>query len=173
MKIKTVTSILIASLLASNPLLAGEGNHESHDASHAGMRGPAGGMGMQGMPDPERMVGHISKMLELDDATTQELANVVLAAKPQMLALREKARANHEAIAALDGTESDYDVSIRALAVESGQIATEMVLLSSQLRVDIQSKLNEEQRLELADGMDRMRHRREGKRRAHSGETEL
>jgi len=169
MKKITVATILIASLFASNPLLAGEGDR----GSHAGMRGPSGGMGMHGMPDPERMVRHISVFLELDDATTEELGNIVLSAKPQLLALREKAQANRDAIAALDGTESDYGVTIHALAVESGQIATESTLLLSQLRVDIRSKLTDEQKLELAEGMDRMRHRREGKRRAHGGEEEL
>ncbi len=171
MKKITVAIILVASLLASNSLLAGDGERDSQGGSHPGMRGPAGEMGMFGMPDPERMVRHLSRMLELDDATTQEIENVVLAAKPQLLALREKARANREAIATVDGTASDYGVTIHALAVESGQIATEMTLLSSQLRVDIHSKLTEEQRQVLAESIGRMRHHREGKRRAHGGET--
>jgi len=165
----TVAIILITSLLVSNSLLAGEG--ESQGGSHPGMRGPAGEMGMFGMPDPERMVRHMSRMLELDDATTQEIENVVLAAKPQLLALREKARANREAIATVDGSASDYGVTIHALAVESGQIATEMTLLLSQLRVDIHSKLTEEQRQVLSESIGRMRTHREGKRRAPSGDT--
>jgi len=161
-------------MLASNSLMAGDddGDHDSHSGSHPGMRGPAGEFGMFGMPDPERMVRHISRMLELDDTTTQELTNVVQAAKPQLLALREKARANREAIGATDTTASDYGVTIHALAVESGQIATETTLLLSQLRLDIHSKLTEEQRQALSASMGRMRHHREGKRRAHSGETE-
>jgi Spy/CpxP family protein refolding chaperone len=170
MKRLTVATILIASLFSSNSLFAGEGDRDSHASPHSGMRGPAGGMGM---PDPERMVGHISRMLELDELTTQELTNVVLAAQPQLLALREKARANHESVAALNGSESDYSVTIHALAAESGQIATEMTLLASQLRVDIQSKLTKEQRLAMHENMDNMRHRRDGKRRAPSGDAAL
>ena len=173
MKTMTVATLLSVALIASSPVLAGEGDRGSQGGSHAGMRGPGAGVGMHGMPDPERMVRHISSWLGLDETQTQELTNVVLAAKPQLLALREKARTNREAIAALDGSASDYGVNIHNLAVENGQIATEMTLLLSQLRVDIHSKLTEQQRQKLAEGADRMRHRRDGKRRAPSGETEL
>jgi Spy/CpxP family protein refolding chaperone len=173
MKKITVATILSVALYASSPIMAGEGDRDSHGGSHAGMRSPGAGIGMHGVPDPERMVRHISSWLELDEAQTQELANVVLAARPQLLALREKALVNREAIAALDGSASDYGVNIHNLAVENGQIATEMTLLISQLRVDIHSKLTEEQRQMLAEGADRMRHRRDGKRRAQPGETEL
>lgn len=171
MKILTVAIILSIALLSANALLACEGGHESGDGPPAGMRGPAGGMGMHAMPDPERMVRHISAFLELDDATTQELSNVVLAAEPQLRALRDKARANREAIAAVDGSASDYGATIHELALESGQIATETTLLLSQLRVDINSKLSEEQQLQLTERMSNMRHRWGGKRRAHEAET--
>ena len=125
------------------------------------------------MLDPERMVRHISSWLELDDAQTQELTNVVRAAEPQIHALRERAETNRGAIEALDGTARDYGASIQNLAVENGQIATEMTLLMSQLRVDIQSKLTAEQQLKLAEGKERMRRRWAGKRRAPAEETEL
>lgn len=173
MKTMTVATLLFASLFAGNPIMAGEGERAAHGGSHAGMRGPGAGFGMHGMPDPERMVGHISSWLELDETQTQELTNVVLAVKPQLLALREKARANREAIAALDGSASDYGVNIHNLAVENGQIATEMTLLVSQLRVDIHSKLTDEQRQKLTEGANRMRHGRGGQRRAQTSETEL
>ena len=169
MKTKIAVSILIASIFASTPLLAGEGGPDSHDGSRSGVRGPTGGMGMHEKVDPERMVRHISGFLELDESTTQELTNVALAAQPQLLALREKSRANRAAIMAIDGSADDYSVTLHELAAESGQIATEMTLLLTQLRVDIHSKLTEEQQQKLAE---RMQHRREGKRRAPGADLE-
>ena len=168
MKTMTLINLLLVSLMMSNPAFASEGERPPH----AGMKGTGAAMGMRGIQDPERMVAHISKWLELDDAQTQELTNVALAAKPQLLALRERARANHEAIAVLDGNDSDYGAKIHSLAAESGQIATEMTLLVSQLRVDIHAKLTEEQRQKLTEGADRLRPRRDGTRRAPGGDTE-
>lgn len=168
MKTMAFISFLLVSLMMSNPTFAGEGERPPH----GGMKGPGAAMGMRGIQDPERMVAHISRWLELDDEQTQELTNVVLAAKPQLMALRERTRANHEAITALDGNDSDYGAKIHSLAAESGQVATEMTLLVSQLRVDIRAKLTEEQRQKLTEGADRMRQRRDGIRRAPGGDTE-
>ena len=164
MKTRTLVTAMMVALIIAGPAIAGEGDRESHGGSHGGMRGQ--GMSMHGMPDPEQMVAHISRWLELDDAQTKELKNVALVAQPQMLALRERARTNREAIAALDGQASDYGTQIEALAIENGQIATEMTMLVSQLRVDIHSKLTDEQRQKLTEGGDQMRQRWNRKRRA-------
>ena len=170
MKTRTLVSAMMVALIITGPAMAGEGDRESHGGSHGGMRGQ--GMSMHGMPDPEQMVAHISRWLELDDAQTLELENVVVAAQPQMLALRERARTNRAAIAALDGQASDYSTQIETLAIENGQIATEMTVLVSQLRVDIHSKLTDEQRQRLTEGADHMRRRWDRKRRAPDATAE-
>jgi Spy/CpxP family protein refolding chaperone len=161
MKTIIATTMLACSFFIAEPTLAGDG--EPHPEGRGGWRGPGPGMPMAGMQDPERMVGHISRWLELDDMQTQELRNVALAAKPQLQTLRDKALANHEAVIALDGNSGDYAAKIKNLALENGQIATEMTLLASQLRVDIRSKLTEEQRVKLSEGADRMRRGWRGK----------
>ena len=77
----------------------------------------------------------------------------------------------------MDVNASDYGTKIQSLAAENGEIATEMTLLTSQLRVDIHAKLTPLQQQKLADGAGRMRqHRdehREKHRRAHDAEVEL
>jgi Spy/CpxP family protein refolding chaperone len=170
MNMKTVQIAFAALLLISGPALAGDGQHDSH----AGMRGHGGGlMPMQGEPDPERMVRHISRWLSLDETQTQELSNVVIAAKPQLKALRERARVNHDAIKALDVAASDYGARIENLATDNGQLATEMTLLLAQMRRDIYSKLSPEQQQKLTEEADEMRQRRAGRRRGADKEKSL
>lgn len=161
MNIKMTWVVTGAILLLTGPVLGGDDAH--HDK-----RSHAGGRSMHGMPDVARMVRHISHRLELDEAQSEELKNVVLSAKPQLAALRKKSRANREAIAALDLNSSDYAANIQSLAVDSGEIATEMTLLLSQIRLDIHSRLTPEQQQKLADTTDHMRHQwRENGHRGH------
>lgn len=170
MNIKTVQFVIAAALFISGPTLAGDGHHDSHN----GPRGHGGGfMAMQGVPDPERMVRHISRWLSLDETQTQELSNVVLAAKPQLQALREKARANHQAITSLDVNASDYGARIENLAIDNGQLATELTLLLAQVRRDIYSKLSPEQQQKLTEGADEMRQRWARRRRGADKEESL
>lgn len=158
MKIKTAQALL-AILLVATGLATAE---EKADGEHHGKHHFGAGMSGHDMPDPARMVRHISHQLELDESLSQELVQIVQTAKPQLLALHEKARANRVAIEALDIDGSDYSEQIRALAVESGEIATERTLLMSQLRVDIRARLTPEQRQKLAETKSAMRRNREG-----------
>lgn len=160
MIIRTVQIVVAATLVISGPALAGDGQHDSHDS----MRGHGGGfMAMQGVPDPERMLRHISRWLSLDETQTQELRNVVIAAKPQLNALREKARANHEAMATLDVNASNYEARVENLATDNGQLATELTFLLAELRRDIYSRLSPDQQQKLAEGGIEMRKRRAGR----------
>lgn len=155
MNIRMIWVLLSAMLVATTvPVMAGDGEHDSHH----GQRSQGGDRSMFGMPDPARMVRHMSRRLELDEAQSQQLNNVVVAATPQLTALHEKSRANREAIAALDLDAGDYDSSIQRLAAESGEIAIARTLLLSQLRRDIHSRLTPEQQQKLADTADHMRH---------------
>ena len=156
MNTTTVQIVIAAALLAAGSAFAGDGQH----GSHKGMRGYDGGlMAMQGAPDPERMVRHISHWLGLDETQTQELSNVAMAAKPLLTSLRDRARANRDAITELKVNASDYGARMKDLAVDNGQLATEMTLLLAQLRLDIYAKLSPEQQQKLANGADEMRRR--------------
>lgn len=170
MNTKTVQIVIAAALLISGPALAGDGKHDSH----SGPRGHGGGiMATQGVPDPVRMVRHISRWLSLDETQTQELSNVVLAVEPQLKVLREKARANHEAIASLDVNASDYGARIENIATDNGQLATELTLLLAQVRRDIYAKLSPEQQQKLSEGADEMRQRWARRRRGAEREETL
>jgi len=144
------TTLIIG--LAAGPLYAQD---EAPERRHGpGKRGPSM---MHGMEDPTRMIAHIGRWLELDEQQQQELENIALASKPQLSALRDKGRANHDAIRNLDPASSDYDVSIHALAAENGQIATELTLLMAQLKSDIHAVLTPEQQQQLATGRESLR----------------
>ena len=91
MKLMTLVVFLLVVLFAGDPLMADDGVRDPQGNAHHGMRRSGPGMPGHEMLDPERMVRHISSWLELDDAQTQELTNVVRAAEPQIHALRERA----------------------------------------------------------------------------------
>jgi Spy/CpxP family protein refolding chaperone len=100
--------------------------------------------------DPERLVEHLSRRLDLDDTQQQALANVVNAAAPEMNELRESARANRDAIRELDVNDPDYDAKLSNLAVENGELASTATLLHGRLRAELNALLTPEQRETLA-----------------------
>lgn len=101
--------------------------------------------------DPERLVEHMTRRLELDDDQQQALENVVDAAAPEMNALRESARANRDAIRELDVNDPDYDAKLSNLARENGELASTATLLHGRLRAEINALLTPEQRETLAN----------------------
>jgi Spy/CpxP family protein refolding chaperone len=125
------------------------------------------GAGMHEHGDPERMVKHLSRKLDLDQAQQQQIGNIVLAAQPEIDALRERAEANRKAMHELDVNDSDHDARLGALATEKGAIATEQALLHGKLKSEINAVLTPEQRQELAatagEMRDRFRKRMEGR----------
>jgi len=139
-------------------------------ADHFGHDGP----GMRGQGDPDRMVEFMARKLELDDTQTQTLRNIAEAARPGMEELRDKARANREAIAALDVSDPDYGAKLQNLSEENGYLASQATLLFGQLRADISAELTDEQRVKLAEGMSRMREKggrnRSERHRRHGAE---
>jgi protein CpxP len=101
--------------------------------------------------DPERLVQHLSRRLDLDDTQQQALANVVDAAAPEMSELRESARANRDAIRELDVNDPDYDAKLSNLARENGELASTATLLHGRLRAEMNALLTPEQRETLAN----------------------
>lgn len=130
-----------------------------------GRHGPGrhfGGPGF-GMHDPGMMIGHMAEHLDLDDAQRESVKNIMDAAKPEMKALREKVRANHEALRTLDAG----DPEIQNIAIENGELATEGTLLFARVRGEVHAVLTDEQRAKMAEFKEqRMEHRMErGERR--------
>lgn len=158
---KSVLTVLIASVLVCGFAFAQEGDRGHRDEGYHGSGGPAFPMG-----DPARMIEHMSERLQLDETQKQELSNVVLAAKPQLEALRDREMANRKALQALETADPDYNIKVQDIAIDNGQIATELTLAMSALRVDIHSKLTPEQQKMLSESLEgrhdrgRERHRR-------------
>lgn len=130
---------------------------ENDDYEHRGMHRGHAGM-MHGGPDFDRMVEHMSRLLELDDAQEQAIRNIVEDARPKAKALRERANANREAIRALNVSDTDYDAKLQKLAAENGEVATQLTLLHGRVRAQVSGELTPEQQATLSERRAKMRH---------------
>ena len=109
-----------------------------------------------GMPHPGMMMGRIAERLDLDEAQRESVDNIMSAAKPEIKALRDRAKANHEALKALGAG----DPEVQNIAISNGELATEATLLFARVRSEIDAVLTDEQRAELAELQDRAGDRR-------------
>lgn len=115
-----------------------------------------GGHGF-GMPNPGMMIGRMAEQLDLDDTQRENVQNIVDAAKPELEALREQFRANHEALQELDSG----DPEIQNIAISNGQLATEGTLLFSRIRGEIHAVLTDEQLAKAAELKEKRKERGE------------
>ncbi|MDH3621178.1 MAG: Spy/CpxP family protein refolding chaperone [Gammaproteobacteria bacterium] len=114
-----------------------------------GRRGPDrqfGGPGF-GIPAPGMIMGRMADRLDLDDTQRESVKNIMESAKPELQALREKLRANHDALKALEAN----DPEAQNIAISNGELATEGTLLASRIRGEIDAVLTVEQRAQLAE----------------------
>ena len=143
---------------------------EQDDNEHRGMhRGHAGRM--HGGHDFNRIVEHMSRLLELDDAKEQAIRNIVEVARPEADALRERAKANREAMHALNVSDTDYDVKLQNLAAENGKLVTQLTLLHGRVMAEVSGELTPEQQAILSERREKMRNGfRHRRHRRHRGE---
>jgi Spy/CpxP family protein refolding chaperone len=124
--------------------------------------------------DPARMLEMMTRHLDLDDAQSQSIGNILEAAKPEIDALQERGRAARKAMHELDVSDPDYYNDLNNLSVEIGAVTSEATLLHGRLRADVFAQLTDEQRERAAEGRrgmhERFRHR--GSRRWHSEEPD-
>ncbi len=148
----TIITCLVVLSTTGGTLLAQEADENSreHERRWEGKRGPGRDFG-----DREAMSERMAEHLGLDESQAQEVRNIMEAAKPEFEVLRQRARANREAMRALDTNSADYGVALQNLSTESGQLATEMALLQGKVRSDINAVLTPEQQQKLADRPDR------------------
>ena len=104
--------------------------------------------------------GRMADRLDLDETQRETVKNIMEAAQPEMKALREKLRANHDALQALDVG----DPEVQNIAASNGELATEATLLFSRIRGEIHAVLTDEQRAQLPTEKKRME--TQGTRRA-------
>jgi Spy/CpxP family protein refolding chaperone len=144
-----------------------ENDDYEHFGMHHGMHRGDAGM-MHGGPNFDRMVEHMSRLLELDDAQEQAIRNIVEDAKPKAKALRERAKENRKAMHALNVSDTDYDAKLQKLAAENGEVATQLTLLHGRVMAQVNGELTPEQQAELSERRGKMR---DGFRhRRHHGE---
>jgi len=150
---KTVLLVLVSSaVLATGAYAAFDGDKGRGDRHF-------GGPGF-GMPQPGMITGRMAERLDLDDAQRESVENVMSAAKPELKALREKLRANHDALKSL----SADDPEVQNIAISNGALATEATLLFARVRTEIDAVLTDEQRAKLAEFKDRKGKDRKGDR---------
>ncbi len=139
-----VTSLALFGGAATGFAEQGDGHRGSRDGQHRDMWG-------HGRRNPAMMVERMSRHLDLDELQQEKLNNVMLAAKPELDALRVQARANRQAQKELDTSASDYSATLANLAVESGEIVASRMVLMGKIRGEINVELTEEQRAKLAE----------------------
>ncbi|MGI9263080.1 MAG: Spy/CpxP family protein refolding chaperone [Woeseiaceae bacterium] len=157
-------TVAICILMTATPGVAGPGDgHKSR-----GHRGEHGMM-MGEFADPDRMVSHLTRRLELDADQEQRIANILGAAAPEGAALRERGAAARTALAELDVRDENYHASLQDLALESGEVATAMIMLFGRVHAEMDAELTDEQRAEFANVRGHWRGRMGGRHERHRG----
>lgn len=150
--------LLSLALIAAPPMVtADDGASEARAGHERHARGDR-------RNNPERMLKRMQRVLDLTELQSQNIENTMLAAQPQLEALRDASRNNRQALRALDNSSPDYAVRLAELADEKGRLASQKTQLLGNLRADIEAQLTDEQRAELKSAMDRRDGFRKGRR---------
>ena len=156
MKTKYIAAISMVTLLTALGAAAqdGDGEHRGKHHRAGGMHGP--GFGAR-FPDAERTVERMTRHLDLDDTQAQQIRNILLAAEPEITALKEELREHFETTRNLDTGSDDYDVELQNHAARTGELAARAALLHGRVRAEIHAVLTEEQRALAAEGREHRR----------------
>ncbi|MFT5500613.1 MAG: Spy/CpxP family protein refolding chaperone [Woeseiaceae bacterium] len=123
-----------------------------HDGA---MRHEGGRMG-----NPERMLNMMQRHLDLDETQTQQMSNIIDAAKPEMDTLHAALRENREATRSLDTSDADYSVKLQNLSMANADLAGKMTLLHGRLRAEVHAVLTPEQLQKIEERGEHFRGRR-------------
>ena len=148
-------ALLLTATAASGLALAGDSEPGDQDGRKE--RGERPHMMGDRMHDPEKMVSRMTRWLELDDNQQQEVSNIMMVASPQLKSLKDRERANREALHVLDVNDPDYSIRIQDVAADNGAIASEMTMVMAEMRSNINAVLTPEQQQKMTDGAGRMR----------------
>ncbi len=148
-----INRTVLLALVSSALLATGAYAHFDGDKGQRGRHFDGPGFGM---PMPGMMLGRIADHLDLDDVQRESVRNIMSAARPEMEALRERFRANHEALRAL----AAGDPEIQNIAISNGELATEATLLFARVHGEIDAVLTDEQRAQIAEFRERRSERR-------------
>jgi Spy/CpxP family protein refolding chaperone len=113
------------------------------DGDWQGQRGR--GMHHGPMGDPTRMLQMMSRHLDLDETQSQQVSNILGAAKPEIDALRDALHENREAMRVLSTNDPDYSSKLQNLSASNAEIAAQMTLLHGRIRAEMHAVLTTEQ----------------------------
>ena len=145
---KTATVILVVMLAVAG----------TASVAHAGPGfgpGPLRGFG----PDPELMLEHMTDHLDLTADQQAAIENIIEANRAEGQALRQQARANRQAIQALDPSDPAYEAELNNIALSNGELATAGTLLAVRVKNEVHAVLTDEQIEKLERGKERMKKR--------------
>lgn len=108
---------------------------------------------------PGYLSGRATELLGLDEEQSQQVKNILEAAKPEFDELRQRGRDLRQALMALDPADADYGAALQNLSVDSGQVATDIALLHGRVRSEVHAILTPEQRSLLAERMQTLAER--------------
>lgn len=154
-----IKKILAATTAAMMCTAAGTNAFAQESDEHEGnshMRGIGHRMNHDDFGDPERMLKKMTRHLDLDETQTQNIENIMTAAKPEIDALRERAQATRKAMHDLDVSDPGYGTDLQNLSTQIGALTAEATLLHGRLRADVLAQLTDEQRERAAEGRRKM-----------------
>lgn len=94
-------------------------------------------------------VARMAQHLSLDETQKANVATIFERNKPARTALRERGKAHHQAMKALDPAARDYSARAQVLADEAGNLARDRVLQRTQLNAELATVLSAEQMAKL------------------------
>lgn len=159
--------VIIVAVVSILVLMSGatSGLAEQHEGHRADRDGHHRGDREHGPRNPDRMIERMTRYLDLDELQQEKMSNIMMAAKPELDALRDRSKANSDARHALDEGESDYASRLADIAAEKGEIVTEREMVMGRVRTEIHAELTEDQLAKVAERGDRRgRHARRGDR---------
>lgn len=151
MKRSIVAAMTAALMCTAAGTCAFAQDSEGRDGKYHG-RGAGQRMHHDGFGDPARMLEMMTRHLDLDDAQSQRISNILEAAKPQIDALRERGQATRKAMHDLDVNDPAYGDKLQQLSIEIGALTSEATLLHGTVRADVFAELTPEQRELAAEG---------------------
>ncbi len=156
---KLIATLTVLAMMTATGVSAAT-KHNSESGSERGWHNGHAGMRPDFYGDPARMVEMMSRHLDLDETQSQTINNILQAVQPEADSLRERSRANHEALRTLDVNDANYNATLKNLSAESGELATARTLLHGRVRGEVFAVLTAEQQQKMADRGGRMRSHR-------------
>lgn len=117
------------------------------------------------MDDPARMIERLGRHLELDEAQSAQLQNIVIAAQPELDRVRGSLDESRSAMRNLDPADPDYSVKLQNLSASIGDLVGQVTLLLGSIRADVHAVLTTEQIAMIEERKSSFRHRSERHKR--------